>query len=78
MLMISGRVLSARPTKEGKRLRVVVAGDGRVNDLVMMPAGAKVAIGDELPATPVRAAVETTRDGRPMRSIVYWVDGDAA
>lgn len=73
MIKISGEVLQARPTKTGSRLRVIVAGTGRVNDLVMYPAGAAVKEGDHLKDVAVRPAVETTADGRPTRNIVYWV-----
>jgi hypothetical protein len=81
MIELSGVVLQNRPTKGGNWHRIVVAGSGRVNDLLMVPVDSQVALsakGEALPRLSVRAAVETTAEGRPTRAIVYWLDGEAA
>jgi hypothetical protein len=72
---MSGHVNAVRLTKTGTYNRVIVAGDGRVNDLLMIPAAvAPPKVGEDVKDVPVRPQVETNRDGRPMRSIVYWLD----
>ncbi len=73
-LLIRGRVVSVTPTKGGEWTRVIVAGTGRINDLVMVPADQPAPEAGKDIEAPVRAQVETTQDGRPMRSIVYWLD----
>jgi hypothetical protein len=81
VIELSGVVLQNRPTKGGNWHRVVVAGSGRVNDLLMVPSGsgeAALVKGQTLGPVAVRAAVETTAEGRPTRAIVYWLDGAEA
>lgn len=76
-LTISGQIVGIEPTKGGKWLRIMLAGARRINDLVMVPADSEVAkvakAGQQLDKLPVRASVETTAEGRPMRSIVYFL-----
>lgn len=73
-LQMKGTVSSVQPTKGGKWLRVIVPGKARINDLLMVAAdGPPIKEGDKIDL-PVRAQVETTADGRPMKSIVYWLD----
>jgi hypothetical protein len=80
-LSLTGVVVQAIPTKGGGWVRVILGGNGRVNDLVMVPAdseyGKGIKVGAEV-TLPVRASVETTAEGRPTRSITYFLADRAA
>jgi hypothetical protein len=74
-LVLTGEIVANRPTKGGKWHRVMVAGSGRVNDLVMVPADVPAALaepGDTI-SLGVRPSVETTAEGRPTKNIVYFL-----
>lgn len=79
---MTGKVVGKQRTKAGAYTRMFVESGGRLNHLVMAPSAA--ADGFEVgksPSLPVRAAVETTSDGRATRNIVLWLvvpEGGAA
>jgi len=77
-LVIHGMVNSVRPTKGGEWAQVIIAGRGRVNDLVMVDreTGETIKPGVTV-ELPVRAVVDTNAEGRPTRNIVYFLE-DAA
>ena len=68
-LAMSGQVLSAEPTRGGKAQRVIVADGQERNAVVIAPNG--VVIGKQLEAFPVRAQVQTLKDGTPTNAVVY-------
>lgn len=77
-LTMKATVLQNRPTPGGLWHRLVLAGTGRVNDLVMVPAASpfsKVETGEVIEVE-VRASVDMTADHRPTRNIVYFLADD--
>lgn len=75
-LLISGQVVGVESMKGGAWRRVLIGSGQRVNDVVIGPSDKFHApeVGDTV-SYPVRAAVETTADGRPTKFLVYWLEG---
>lgn len=66
---LTGTVLEVRPGP--KVTRVMVAGSGRTNDLLMVDPAEVVKVGDKLDRE-VRPAIERSRDNRVTGFITFW------
>lgn len=72
-VLIRGQVVSVR--NAAKVTRVIVAGSGRTNDLLMCSpkVGEGIKVGATIERT-VRPAIERNRDNRVTGFITYWDD----